>query len=186
MGDFQRVKLGSYESPVDRTHQYRYLCARGFVEPGDIVIDGACGTGYGTAILSTVASKAIGMDRSEEAVKYAMEHNKRENNYFLSCNFDQTPEFPQCDVFVCIETFEHLRYPEAFAAKIKQSTRKKIFLTTPIVPTTATDPTHLHDFTEPQVHEIFHDENWHNIHSSIQGIYLLVAFYRKDADHTSR
>lgn len=178
MGHFQHVKLGDYTSPVARTHIYRYHCARGFVDPGDVVIDGACGVGYGTELLSQVAKKVIGMDRSEEAIKHAMTYHKTENNYFIASNFDQEQSFPECDVFVCIETFEHLRYPESFAAKIKQSTRKKIFLSTPIVPTKHEDPTHLQDFTEPQVMEMFVDQNWGNIHMSIQGIYMLAAFVR--------
>jgi len=180
MGDWnvvtmERLKEGD---PTSRTHLYRYFCARGFVDPEDVVIDAACGSGYGTELISKVARKAIGMDRDPNAIKYAMENHKQDNNYFICSNLDQERSFPDCDVVVSIETLEHLRYPKSFIGKLKMSARKKIFLTTPIVPTKDTDPTHLHDFTEPEVMRMMVDDNWKNIHVSVQGIYLLAAFIR--------
>ena len=79
---------------------------------------------------------------------------------------------------VCVETFEHLRYPESFASKMMQSTRKFIIVTTPIVPTKHEDPTHLHDFTQQQVFSIFNNNQWRTIDSALQGIYMLSAYVR--------
>jgi len=179
MGDWNIIKTGSYESGVERSHQYRYLCARGFVDPTDIVIDASCGCGYGTEILSMKAKKAIGIDRDQRAILHAMEHHKRDNNYFMELNLDQVDGLPECDVAVSIETIEHLRFPKSFASKLKLAARKKIFVTCPIVPTKHEDPTHLHDFTISELNELFVDENWASIDGSIQGIYLLASFYRK-------
>jgi 2-polyprenyl-3-methyl-5-hydroxy-6-metoxy-1,4-benzoquinol methylase len=179
MGHYQYITIDDFQNPVARSHLYRYYCARGYVEPSDIVVDAACGVGYGTELISRIANKVIGMDRDQDAIKYAMEHHKRDNNYFVCQNLDQIDRFPDCDVLICVETFEHLRFPESFAAKVKQSVRKKIFLTCPIVPTTHQDSTHLHDFDEQQVYGIFVDDDWGTIDSSKQEPYLMVSFYRK-------
>jgi SAM-dependent methyltransferase len=179
MGNNINIQLDNFEGGQQRSHLWRYYLARGFIEPTDIVVDSACGYGYGTKLLSQVAKKVIGIDKDAEAVKYASEHYKQDNNYFMAANLDQIETYPLCDVVVCVETFEHLRYPESFAGKIMQSARKKIFLTCPIVPTKHEDPTHLNDFTESQVMEIFNNDKWGCIDSSLQGVYLMTAFYKK-------
>lgn len=175
MGDYQNVQIGGLD-PVARTHLYRYYCARGYMGPEDVVVDAACGVGYGTRLFAEVASKAIGIDRDETAIQTAMKNNQVKNNYFIQVNLDQEPSLPECDVFVTIETLEHLRYPESFAGKVKAAARKWIFVSTPIVPTKHEDPTHLHDFTEPQVMEMFESDRWKNLHYSVQGIYMMAAF----------
>lgn len=179
MGNNINIKIDDFKDPPARSHLYRYYCARGFVEPTDIVVDSACGYGYGTKLLSQVARKAIGIDRDEQAIKYAMENYKTDNNYFIATNLDQMEAFPICDVVVCLETFEHLRFPESFASKMMASARKRIILSTPIVPTKHEDSTHLHDFTENQIIGIFDNEKWGCLNSSLQGPYLLAAFYKR-------
>ena len=64
---------------------YQYYCARGFIEPGDIVVDGACGKGEGVELFSKIAKKVVGMDRDKNAIKYAMDNHKKDNNYFKNC-----------------------------------------------------------------------------------------------------
>jgi len=57
-------------------HIARYTLAREMVKPDDMVLDAACGLGYGTAILAakTGADCVIGADNSKYAVEYA-QHN---------------------------------------------------------------------------------------------------------------
>ncbi len=178
MGQNQPVKLDDLSEGVYRTHHYRYYCARGFIEQGDTVIDVACGVGYGSALMSRVAKKVIGIDRDKEAIAYAMNTYKKDNCYFVLGNLDQLEKLPECDVAVCIETLEHLRFPESFASKIKLATKKKIFVTTPIIPTKHNDPTHLHDFNQEIVEKMFVDSEWGIVDSSLQGPYYLIAFYK--------
>lgn len=139
---------------------YQYYCARGFIEPGDVVVDAACRDGNGTDLFSKIAKKVVGMDRDREVIKYAMEHHKKDNNYFICANLDQEPTLPSCDVFVSIQTIEHLRYPESFIAKIKDATRKKIFIVT----------TKGIDFT---------DDKWECMGISNLGDLFLKVYYRK-------
>jgi 2-polyprenyl-3-methyl-5-hydroxy-6-metoxy-1,4-benzoquinol methylase len=179
MGAYQPVKLDDLSYGVAKAHHYRYYCARGFIEPGDTVIDVACGMGYGSALMARVAKKVIGIDRDKEAIAYAMNTYKKDNCYFVLGNLDQLEKLPECDVAVSVESIEHLRFPESFASKLKLTTKRKIFLTTPWVPTIHEDPTHLHDFNEEMIINMFVDDNWECIDSSKEGPYLLIAFYRK-------
>lgn len=178
MGHYMQYKIDDFTEPVSRSHHYRYYCGRGYCEPEDIVLDCGCGLGTGTELLSRVAKKVIGIDRDPEAILYASNTHKLENNYFMVGNLDQLDKLPECDVIICTEVLEHLRYPETFAAKAMIAARKKIFITTPVIPTKHEDSTHLHDFTETQVIEMFTGEGWVNIDSSRQGPYLLVSFAR--------
>jgi 2-polyprenyl-3-methyl-5-hydroxy-6-metoxy-1,4-benzoquinol methylase len=179
MGNHQVIKLGDFDSPSARSHLFRYYAARGYIDPGDIVLDVACGAGYGTELLSEVAAKVIGMDRDKAAIEYAMNNHKKDNNYFILANLDQEPQLPECDVAISIETIEHLRYPDSFAAKLKEVARKKIIITAPIIPTKHEDSTHLHDFTEQDIIDLFTDSQWGCVDSSRQGPYLFISFYRK-------
>lgn len=179
MGHYQIIKLNDYNGGVARSHLYRYYAARGYVDPGDVVVDAASGAGYGTELLSAVASKVVGIERDPDAVKYAMLNHKEENNYFMVGNLDQMEKYPLCDVFISLETIEHLRYPESFAAKVKTATRKKIVLSCPIVPTKHEDSTHLHDFNEAIITAMFVDDQWGVIDSAHQGPYLIISFFRK-------
>lgn len=179
MGLFNLIKPNTFTDGISRSHQYRYFAARGYVEPGDIVIDAACGSGYGTELLSTIAKKVIGIDRSEEAVSYAMKNHKKDNNYFICTNLDQMEKLPECDVAISIESIEHLRFPGSFASKLKLAARKRIFLTTPVIPTMHEDSTHLHDFNEQMIIDMFSDHMWGCIDSARQGPFLLISFFKK-------
>lgn len=179
MGHFQVYKIDDFEDSVARSHLYRYYSARGYVEPGEIVLDAACGCGAGTEALSKVAGKVIGMDRDKDAIEFAQINHKKDNNYFVVGNLDQLEKFPEVDVTVSLETLEHLRYPESFASKVMNSTKKRIIISTPIIPTKHEDSTHLQDFNEQQVIDMFTNEEWGCIDSAKQGPYLLISFYRK-------
>jgi methylase of polypeptide subunit release factors len=54
-------------------HIARYVLAASLVRYGDVVLDAACGLGYGSAILASAAPsvRVIGVDNSEYAVNYA-------------------------------------------------------------------------------------------------------------------
>lgn len=179
MGNNINIQLENFEGGQQRSHLYRYYCARGFVDPEDVVVDYGCGYGYGSSLIARKAKKVIGIDRDESAIKYATEHYQADNCYFMQGNIDQMDQFPQCDVVVCCECFEHLRYPEAFASKAMASARKKIVVTCPIVPTKHEDPTHLNDFTQSQVAEMFNTDQWASLDSSLQGVYMLASFVKK-------
>lgn len=96
-----------YISENVKKHILRYKFASQFVTGR--VLDCACGSGYGTALLSEKASEVVGVDKSEEAVGFASKQNARNNISFLVNNIE-TLNFPKehFDSIVSLETLEHI------------------------------------------------------------------------------
>nr|WP_244258671.1 methyltransferase domain-containing protein [Cupriavidus gilardii] len=105
-------------------HVFRYQLAARFVRPGDVVLDAACGLGYGSHLIwtGTKASKVIGIDGSEYAAKYASS-----NFGYADAGLEFREGFlPQClhsipdnsvDLVVSFETLEHVEDPEGLLAE---------------------------------------------------------------------
>jgi ubiquinone/menaquinone biosynthesis C-methylase UbiE len=88
-------------------HLHRYAVATGLCEK-KIVLDIACGEGYGSNLLSKVAARVYGVDISEEAVAHATRKYKKENLSFIAGSADKIPlEQSSVDVVVSFETLEH-------------------------------------------------------------------------------
>jgi anaerobic magnesium-protoporphyrin IX monomethyl ester cyclase len=107
-------------------HIGRYKHASKFLRTGDIVLDCACGVGYGSYILSQdkKTSRIIGVDKSEKAIKFANRYYINEkisfqtNNIFMSNIQDNS-----IDCVVSFETVEHVdgrRLMEFFHRKLKK------------------------------------------------------------------
>ncbi|EDY84202.1 Methyltransferase domain family [Verrucomicrobiia bacterium DG1235] len=92
-------------------HIHRYLLAKENIS-GGLVLDMACGTGYGTKILSEIAERIVGVDISSEAIKEAQEANSRDNTEFKKADCCATGLPSQTfDYITSFETIEHLDSP---------------------------------------------------------------------------
>lgn len=107
-------------------HLGRYLWARSIIQEKEltIVVDAACGTGYGSMILSDVASKVVGIDRNFAGIK---SNYQRKNITYVKADLDDLDDVvtvSEMDAVVCFETIEHVRYPEKllsmFASMLKE------------------------------------------------------------------
>ncbi|WP_175493150.1 methyltransferase domain-containing protein [Achromobacter sp. NFACC18-2] len=98
-------------------HVGRYHFASKYVRPGDVVLDAACGLGYGTYTLKglTAGSSFRGIDGSASAIAYANTCYGQDQSIAFSEGF-----LPEClhdipdnsvDVVVCFETLEHVERP---------------------------------------------------------------------------
>ena len=104
------------------SHISRYAFAAQFVA-GKVVLDVACGSGYGTGYLADKgAERVIGGDISQSALKYANAYFKKENTDFIY--LDASKELPfhdeYFDVLVSMETIEHLLDAENFLAECRR------------------------------------------------------------------
>jgi len=89
-------------------HISRYMFASMFIE-GGVVLDCACGSGYGTKILSTKANKVYGIDVANDAIEFAQKYNYNQNIEY-GCQSLQTVGFNENSLqnIVSLETIEHI------------------------------------------------------------------------------
>lgn len=66
---------------IYQKHMARYLFVSKFVE-NKFVLDAGCGCGYGSDYLAEHAKKVVGIDSSDEAIKYSKEHYAKNNLEF--------------------------------------------------------------------------------------------------------
>ena len=88
------------------------------------VLDGACGTGYGTAVLARTAKNAVGIDCDRDSIRYAHRVYGRSNLEFL-CSYVEHTSFDDnsFDAVVSFETVEHTLCPRSHMMEIVRTLR---------------------------------------------------------------
>lgn len=109
-------------------HVVRYEILRPFCE-GKVILDVACGEGYGSALLSRWGAKeVVGVDVSAEAITNASKLFASETVSFIKHDahlVDELLKPKQFDIVACFETIEHLKDPAKFLYAIKKLLNKK-------------------------------------------------------------
>ena len=94
-----------------RFHLSRYEFARDFAVD-KVVLDAACGTGYGSALIADVAVRVIGVDISQSAVDWARKVYGNDRTTFHAACVEFTPfEHDTFDLVTSFETLEHTLSP---------------------------------------------------------------------------
>lgn len=101
-------------------HYHRYHVAANWVK-GKVVLDAACGEGYGSHILAQHADRVLGVDVSEEAVAHAKNSYTKDNLRFMKSDV-LALDLPEksVDVVVSFETIEHLAAHQELLAVFKR------------------------------------------------------------------
>lgn len=90
-------------------HELIYSKSLNIIKDTDIVLDCACGVGWGTYKLSKKAKHITGVDICQEAIDYANINYPGDNiNYSQGDILNLPFKDGIFDVFNCIETFEHV------------------------------------------------------------------------------
>jgi SAM-dependent methyltransferase len=116
------------------THQMEYEAAGRRITRDMIVMDCACGVGYGSKYLSSLSREVIGVDNSEEAVEYARKNYVADN---LSYHVGDAQKLDRgsntVDAFVAIETLEHFSEADGFLDEVYRVLKPGglLFLSTP-------------------------------------------------------
>src|SRR3989344_372638 len=122
----ERCIVGKSGSLIEKEHLDRYNFVLNYVK-NKIVLDIACGSGYGSKLLSNKAKKVIGVDISKESIDYAKNNfNSNKIKFFIgdATNLDFLKD-NSIDVVVSFETIEHLIDYKRFLMEVKRILKKE-------------------------------------------------------------
>lgn len=115
--------LPEMQGTIALEHLHRYALARDFAA-GKVVLDIACGEGYGSAVLAGVATRVYGVDIAPDAIAHAKAKYQRSNVEFLTGGCADIPLADGAvDLVVSFETIEHHTEHEEMFAEIKRVLR---------------------------------------------------------------
>ncbi len=129
------LKASPLHSSSDSSqHLARYQFAKTYTA-GKVVLDVACGDGYGSKILAENAQKVVGADNDKHLLELAKNSRITGGNLeFCFCDARHLP-FPEnsFDVSVSTETIEHFIEQKIFVNELKRVTRRGgiIIISTP-------------------------------------------------------
>ena len=108
---FYRKNIEFDELSVNqKAHYQRYDYAKSIISPGKIVGDFACGTAYGSVMLSEKSNHVIGADINEKVIEQVkIRYEKVQNIEFVHANLLDLKYECLFDYIVSFETVEHLK-----------------------------------------------------------------------------
>ena len=161
----------AWEGGTNAPHITRYFLARGWIFPGETVLDAACATGYGSHILGLDGStRVLGREVDEGCIQEAKGRWGASNPNLDFQVFDlDKEEWPDADVLVSIETAEHVQDLPHYLEQAKKHIKRAVVLTVPLGGTS-------HAYTDEEkagpagegndfnnldfVEALFHDYGW--------------------------
>jgi 2-polyprenyl-3-methyl-5-hydroxy-6-metoxy-1,4-benzoquinol methylase len=116
-------QVGTTLNEIRKDHLNRYIFASKYITKSNaIIIDGACGVGYGSYVLAQNPNTKIvqSLDISTDALSHAKEYfNSEKIEYQIKNLEDESLEdLQKADYFISFETIEHLPTPEKYIEKI--------------------------------------------------------------------
>lgn len=125
--------LESDQSQSTSEHLHRYKIASVFCTD-KIVLDIACGEGYGSMLLSKTAKFVYGYDIDTETIERARKKYKKDNIEFGIASTIKIPlENNSIDVIISFETIEHILDHDGMIAEFKRILKStgKLIISTP-------------------------------------------------------
>lgn len=172
----ERFIPGKAFGQIEAEHLQRYMGVSNLVRD-KVVLDAACGEGYGSSILAQHAKEVIGVDISRETIEWARSKYNLENLSFLNCSIDKLP-FPDnsIDVVVSFETIEHVseEIQDKFMREIKRVLKfnGQLVISTPNKLTYSDLPDKINPF---HVKEFYTDE----FNSFLKSFFSHVLLYKQ-------
>ncbi len=119
----ERISANAFVPPWVRfAHVARYDFATAFVREKRVV-DGACGSGYGSAMLASARARSVlGLDIADDGLREATETYDAPNLSFRKCDLSTLDvAASSCDVFISFETIGHVPDDGAFLNGIRRA-----------------------------------------------------------------
>lgn len=171
----ERFIPNNTDKQLEIEHKQRYLSIVTLVQD-KVVLDAACGEGYGAYILSKHAAHVYGIDLSFEAISNAQLTYKAHNLAFRQGSVDQLDGFEDqsIDVVVSFETIEHIdgEMQTRFLQEIKRVLKQDgiLVMSTP----------DKYWYTDvPNQHNPFHVKEFykHEFYTFLKSFFPTVEFY---------
>ena len=118
---WERLYPGTIFAPLKSfyAHMQRYRFATDFLHLNDIVVDAACGLGYGTKYLSRFSHGVFGVDLSPDSLHFAKKFYNGDNIRWLRGDATTIPLASHAvDAFISMETFEHVDRHEEMLSEV--------------------------------------------------------------------
>ncbi len=132
--DLERIVPETAPADLVAEHVARYAFAQQFVT-GRAVLDVACGSGYGSAMLAERAAQVFGLDLQEEAIVQARARRPGAGHWLIQGDVLSIPGHDEAfDVVVSFETLEHVADPARALAEMRRVLRQDgglLILSTP-------------------------------------------------------
>jgi len=111
--------VNNKESDLYRSHENRYLFAVDFCK-NKRVLDIACGSGYGSYLISNIADSVVGIDIDKNTIQFCSDKYKNNNLEFRDSDalFLNDDLIGKLDVVVSFETIEHILNYDLFLLNI--------------------------------------------------------------------
>lgn len=172
------VSLDNFKDGTSRAHMIRYYFARGFVGPEDTVKDAACGTGYGSKLLSEVAKTVYAYDQLDK-INY-----ESDNLIYSKADLETQITYYETDITISLETIEHLTKEgsEHFVQRMLERTRKWFIFSVPLgedLTIENANPWHKQSFTQSSIRQLVQHNGWMEYHSLMQGNHFLGVMRRE-------
>lgn len=105
----ERLILGKSPQRLEQEHLERYEFAKQYVR-GKVVLDIACGTGYGSKMMSDAGASLVeGVDIDDRTISYAQENYSNSRIIYSTGDIVSYNKLEQFDTIVCFETIEHVK-----------------------------------------------------------------------------
>lgn len=156
------------KSPWWAEHIHRYYSVIEKMTGTEIVLDIACGTGFGSNMLAEKASRVIGGDIDAHTIEKNKSIWNRTNLDFQKLDATQLPfEDDTFDVLVSFETIEHSTEYDAMIKEFKRVTKPGglLFISTPNIYVNSpsgivTNPFHTQEFTPEAFNSLIFDKKF--------------------------
>ena len=145
----QSEGASEYDRATMALHLERYRLAAEYVA-GRHVVDCACGTGYGSHMMADAGAQTVqGVDRDAATVEYARTHHAVDGVRYVAGDAMSFSAEPAADVWVSLETIEHLPDPRGYIRHVASQLAPgaRLIASVPVTVSTDGNPHHLWDFT---------------------------------------
>lgn len=123
--DYQTERIVCFnieDAPID--HYQRYKFSENLIDPNDIVLDLACGVGYGSAFIAQKAKEVIGGDINEPSINFARKIFLKENLSFEHINGTNLTYENKFNKIISFETIEHLKEDSLFIQNLYRALKE--------------------------------------------------------------